>query len=80
MEGAVRFQLHPQGKCLSSGINAAAAADACDSRLSGIYITRRANVGKQNKQPKKIQLKKAGKNQSKRLQPPGRPGGGASHL
>lgn len=54
----VKFQLHPQGKCLSSGINAAAAA-ACDSRLGGIYISGRTDVGKQNKQkkskPKRLQ-------------------------
>lgn len=53
----VKFQLHPQGKCLSSGINAAAAA-ACDSRLGGIYISGRTDVGKQNKQEKKSKSKR----------------------
>lgn len=57
-------------KCLSSGINAAA-APACDSRLCRIYITRRANVGKQNKQQKKELVKIP-----QRLQPEDNPGEG----
>lgn len=70
-----KFQLHPQGKCLSSGNNTAAAA-ACDSHLGGIYITGRTNVGKQNKQQKKKSKWKSLKTAAAW----GRPRGGVSHL
>lgn len=49
---------------------------ACDSRLSRIYISRRANAGKQNKQRNFLKKKMSVKNPSKRLQPEDNPGEG----